>query len=212
MNPFLRRWLQFGRLLCTPMKPYSDSIEHLQDEISRLDLLLKRAVLIARQASPGAESDEFKGLVVTENEIDDILGTKDLLGEPWKRPEAKTPELAGIDKELDERRRQIDARLKASRGKPARPALLSLATQFDLSQAEVDVLLVALAPELEPRYETLYAYLQNDVTRKHPSVNLALNLICRSEREKLNARRLLSPWAPLSKCLGEPHLRSWPLP
>jgi hypothetical protein len=179
------------------MEPYSDSIEHLQDEISRLDLLLKRAVVIARQASPGAESDDFRGLVVTENEIDDILSTKNLLGEPWERAEGKAPELTRIDKELDKRRKQIDARVKTGRGKRPRLALLSLAAQFDLSQAEVDVLLVALAPELEPRYETLYAYLQNDVTRKHPSVNLALNLICRSEREKLDARSIFSPWAAL---------------
>jgi hypothetical protein len=80
--------------------------------------------------------------------------------------------------------------------------LLNLAAQFELSQAEVDILLVALAPELEPRYETLYSYLQNDVTRKHPSVNLALNLICRSEREKLKARGIFSPESPLlSHCI-----------
>jgi ATPase family associated with various cellular activities (AAA) len=179
------------------MEPYADSIEHLQDEISRLDLLLKRAVTIARQAGPGAESEEFRGLVVTENEIDDILRTKDLLGEPWERAKAKEPELTRIDKELDKRRKQIDARVKPGRGKRLRLALLSLAAQFELSQAEVDILLVALAPELEPRYETLYAYLQNDVTRKHPSVNLALNLICRSAREKLDARNIFSPWGPL---------------
>jgi hypothetical protein len=181
------------------MEPYSDSIEHLQDEISRLDLLLKRAVVIARQAGPGAESDEFRGLVVTENEIDDILRTKDLLGEPWERAAAKEPELTRIDKELNKRRKQIDTRVKPGRGKRLRLSLLALAAQFELSQAEVDIVLVALAPELEPRYETLYAYLQNDVTRKHPSVNLALNLICRSEREKLDARSLFSPWAPLIK-------------
>src|ERR1700737_352194 len=137
------------------MEPYSDSIEHLQDEISRLDLLLKRAVTIARQAGPGAESEEFRGLVVTENEIDDILRTKDLLGEPWERAKAKEPELTRIDKELDKRRKQIDARVKPGRGKRTRLALVSLAAPFDLSHAEVDVLLVALAPELEPRYETL---------------------------------------------------------
>ena len=186
------------------MEPYSDSIEHLQDEISRLDLLLKRAVVIARQAGPGTESDEFRGLVVTENEIDDILRTKDLLGETWERAAAREPELTRIDKELDKRRKQIDARVKPGRGKRLRLALLTLAAQFELSPAEVDIVLVALAPELEPRYETLYAYLQNDVTRKHPSINLALNLICRSEREKLAARSLFSPWAPLMKhCLLE---------
>jgi hypothetical protein len=172
------------------MEPYSDTIEHLREEISRLDLLLKRAVVIAREANSG--TDEFRGLVVTENEVDDILRTTDLMGEPWERAGAKEAELTQIDKELEKRRKQIDGRVKASRGKKVQLGLLNLAAQFDLSQAEVDILLVALAPELEPRYETLYSYLQNDVTRKHPSVNLALNLICRSEREKLKARNIFS--------------------
>lgn len=146
------------------MEPYSDTIEHLREEISRLDLLLKRAVVIAREANSG--TDEFRGLVVTENEVDDILRTTDLMGEPWERAGAKEAELTQIDKELEKRRKQIDGRVKASRGKKVQLGLLNLAAQFDLSQAEVDILLVALAPELEPRYETLYSYLQNDVTRK----------------------------------------------
>jgi hypothetical protein len=179
------------------MDPYSDSIEHLRDEISRLDLLLKRAVIIARDVNSGTGTDEFRGLVVTENEVDDLVQATDLLGEPWKRAGQKDAELIPIDKELEKRRKQIDGRVKASRGKKIQLALLNLASQFDLSQAEVDVLIIALAPELEPRYETLYSYLQNDVTRKHASVNLALNLICRSEREKLQAREIFSPGAPL---------------
>jgi hypothetical protein len=74
----------------------------------------------------------------------------------------------------------------------------------------VDLLLIALAPELEPRYETLYAYLQDDVTRNRPGVDLALNLICRNEREKVRARHFFGPGAPLVgfqmlELLEEPH-------
>ena len=160
------------------MKPFLNSVEHLREEIFRLDLLLRRAVLIARASGAGAGPDEFRGLVVTENEVDDILRAKALLGERWERAEAKQADLTLIDQELEKRRKDIDAR--TSRGKKAPLALPSLAAQFSLSPPEVDILMVALAPELEPRYETLYAYLQNDVTRRHPSVDLALNLICRS--------------------------------
>jgi hypothetical protein len=39
------------------------------------------------------------------------------------------------------------------------------------------VLLVALAPALDNRYERLYGYLQDDITRKRPTVNLALDLL-----------------------------------
>jgi hypothetical protein len=185
------------RVALSRSQPYGDSIEHLRDEIARLDLLLKRAVLLAREPSNEATPEEFRGLVVTENEIDQILAANGLLGDRWERAEARKPELVRIDSELHRRREEIDARRELSLEKGIHLALPILAAHFHLSPAEVDVLLVALAPEMEPHYETLYAYLQNDVTRKHPSVNLALNLICFSEKEKLGARDIFSPSAPL---------------
>jgi hypothetical protein len=175
------------------MQPYSDSIEHLCEEMSRLDLLLRRAVLISRRPGQGTAPDEFRGLVVSESEIEEFLRAKDLLSERWRRAQVCELDLAQIDQELDRRREEIDSRIKASWAEGIYVALPAVAARFGLSHAEVDILLVALGPQLEPQYETLYAYLQNDVTRKHPSVDLALNLICRSEREKLSARAIFSP-------------------
>jgi hypothetical protein len=59
---------------------------------------------------------------------------------------------------------------------------------FDLSVFDLEVVAIALAPELDRRYEGLYAYLQEDVRCKRPTVDLALNLLCASPTEKL-ARR-----------------------
>jgi Winged helix domain, variant/ATPase family associated with various cellular activities (AAA) len=102
-----------------------------------------------------------------------------------------------IDLELQRRQEEVHARMEASTQADKTLMLSRLADVCGLSPAEVDVLLIALAPELEPRYETLYAYLQNDVTRKRPSVDLVLNLICRTEQEKISARQLFYPDAPL---------------
>ena len=41
-------------------------------------------------------------------------------------------------------------------------------------------------------YDRLYAYLQDDITRKRPSVDLVLDLLCDSEIERWQARRLLT--------------------
>jgi hypothetical protein len=68
----------------------------------------------------------------------------------------------------------------------------ALSTPFD-----ADVLLLVLAPELDLRYERLYAYLQDDVTQRRPSVDLALNVICGSVDEKLAHRASFAPDAPL---------------
>jgi SpoVK/Ycf46/Vps4 family AAA+-type ATPase len=177
------------------MDPYRDSIEHLTDELKRVDLLIQRALTIARDQPQGGQ--EYRGLLISEPEIDELLKTGEFLSQHWQRQEKNQRKLDGLDQKLAVLRKVIDERRDLTTKSGSRLTLSHLAERFGLSSAEVDLLLVAMAPELEPRYETLYAYLQDDVTRKRPSADLALNLICRSEREKLFARRFLAPDAPL---------------
>ncbi len=198
------------------MEPYADSFEHLRDEFSRLDLLLRRALVVARQDGSAPAADDFRGLLISEPEIDNLLKSSDFLGDRWRQAAKAQETLKPIDQALLVLRNDIDSRRALSEEANIHLVLPHLAKCFDLSPAEVDLLLVALAPELEPRYETLYAYLQNDVTRKRPSVDLALNLICRSEQEKVFARRLFALGAPLFRhCLlqlaEESHDRRPPL-
>ena len=75
--------------------------------------------------------------------------------------------------------------------------LFWLIREFGLSSFDADVLLLCLAPEIDLRYEKIYAYLQDDVTRKWPTVELILNLLCSSAEMKLSRRVHLSPHAPL---------------
>ena len=194
------------------MEVYQNSFEHLREELARLDLLLQRALLVARRSDSAQTADEFRGLVISEPEIDALVQAPDFFGERWRRQDAVKDELTAIDQKLDSMRRDIDERRRLSEETGQWLALPALARRFNLSPAEVDVLLLTIAVELEPHYETLYAYLQNDVTRKHPSINLTLNIICRSEREKLAARTLFAPSSPLfaSRLLEmatEPHDR-----
>lgn len=68
---------------------------------------------------------------------------------------------------------------------------------YHLSPFDLATIIVCLAPELDRRYEKIYAFLQNDVTRRRPSVDLALNLICNDAQELLIQRKRFSPDAPL---------------
>ena len=68
---------------------------------------------------------------------------------------------------------------------------------FELTPFDIDVLLVCMAVEFDLRYEKLYGYLQDDVTKKKPSVELLLNLLAPSFERNINARHRLSPEAPL---------------
>ena len=179
------------------MEPYLNSFEHLADELARLDLLLRRAVLVAREEHLHSASDVYRGLLITEEEVDDLMKSEQLLLERGQRMAKLEAPLKELDGKAALLRRHIDDRRSLAAGSAAHLTLPHLARCFGLSSAEVDLLLIALAPELKPKYEMLYAYLQNDVTRKRPSVDLAFDLICRSEFEKAQARRFLSPQAPL---------------
>jgi SpoVK/Ycf46/Vps4 family AAA+-type ATPase len=61
----------------------------------------------------------------------------------------------------------------------------------------MDVLLLALAPELDRRYERVYAYLQDHVGRRWPTVDLALHLLCADAVERMQRRGHFDAAAPL---------------
>jgi hypothetical protein len=64
---------------------------------------------------------------------------------------------------------------------------------FSLSAAEADVLLLAVAPEIDLRYESIYGYLHNDVTRKSASIDLAVRLFFEGDHTAAEVRRLFHP-------------------
>jgi AAA+ superfamily predicted ATPase len=72
---------------------------------------------------------------------------------------------------------------------PRSSPLAELSELFQLTPFERDVLMLAAAPEFEQRYQTLYAYLQNDATRKHATAGFALRLFSRNREEHWANRR-----------------------
>ncbi|MBV9896834.1 MAG: ATP-binding protein [Chloroflexi bacterium] len=61
---------------------------------------------------------------------------------------------------------------------------------FGLDALDEEIFLICLAPELDLRYERLYGYLQDDMTRRRPSVDLVLRLL---DRDCADVRRALGP-------------------
>src|SRR5258707_2491547 len=68
-----------------------------------------------------------------------------------------------------------------------------IAARLDLSALDSLLLLIAAAPGIDPRYETLYAYLNNDVTRKLASLDLVVRLVAINPSEALAVRAALAP-------------------
>ena len=148
--------------------------------LSRLDAVLGYAMQAARaRFGDEAAADPFRGLYLSADQAASALDR-----------EAGSPLAGGADRSGLPCWREILAedaswaRLQASYG---------------LSDAELDVLLIAVAPEIDLRYERVYGYLQDDVSRRRPTVDLALDLVSRSAAEKLAHRALLGSAAPLAR-------------
>src|SRR5262249_41762444 len=100
-----------------------------------------------------------------------------------------------------ERLNQLDAhirqRIEKSREQGLSPSLPTLSRLFRLNVFEERCLVICLAPELGHRYEKIFAFLQDDVTRKKPSVGLVLNVLCPKLSDKLAARSSFTPTSSL---------------
>lgn len=177
------------------MAPFTTSQQHILAELARIDLLIQVQVWRARQVHMVDET--FQGLVITEEEVDALLAQPAGLPRwarepnPWSQfdVQAALHRLAG-----DIARRKV-----ASQHQGVVLRLAEAARLFDLTALDVDILLICLAPELDLRYERLYAYLQDDVTKKRPSVDLVLNLLSADFEAKIAGRARFAPSAPLLK-------------
>jgi hypothetical protein len=172
---------------------YSTSLEHLLAELEQVDFFLRIQVHRARRLRDG--DDRFAGLYVSEQEVDQICG------EPAGLPRwavAMEGEYASFARALDGLAVHLAARKATSNGGVAL-RLDRLVELFDLAPIDVRALLVCIAPEIDLRYERLFAYLQDDVQKRWPTIDLVLNLLCPSLPAKLNARQRFTASAPLIK-------------
>ena len=174
---------------------YTTSLQHILAELERVDLLIQVQIRRARQVHMA--DSEFQGLCISEQEIDALLAQP--LGMPhW----ATTPgplSMAEVRSVLDQLAGKIAQRKAESLRQDVTLRLEKLAHLFRLIPFDIDVLLICLASELDQRYERLYAYLQDDVTKKRPSVDLVLNLLCPSFQDKLATRDRFSSESSLLK-------------
>jgi len=79
------------------------------------------------------------------------------------------------------------------------PGLDILGKLFHFSELEKQILLIVLAPEIDVKYERIYAYLQDDLTRKYPTISLISFLLCKDEVERLRILPYFLPHSPLFK-------------
>jgi len=180
------------------MPAYRNSLEHLFAELRRLDLILNLHVTEQRSDVSATAFNEFRGLFIAEDEIDELIRVP---APPPSADELTTRTLAALREAIARAERTITESVNESMKAGIDLALPRLARFFELSPFDIDALLICLAPELDLKYEKLYAYLQNDVTRKRPTIDLILKLCCRSLAERFQGRTRFLTTAPLVRHL-----------
>jgi hypothetical protein len=152
--------------------------------LGRLEVVGRRvgAAVGWRRASDPDPADRFRGLHISPAHVDALLA-----GHPVPAP--ASPEAAALHD-------QVEALADAEEAAGADLRLRRLARTFGLGELEVELLLIALAPDLDSRFERLYGYLHDDVSRRRASVGLWLEL-CGLQPASAASWRALAPGAPL---------------
>jgi hypothetical protein len=172
------------------VEPFLDNWTYLRAELAWLDRVLGLAVARYRQETKEVDrfartradrvtSHWWKGLVTLEGE-----GSYD---SPAEMPRRRSPKVGY--------QQQIDAKIRSSEQRGILLGLPSLCTRLQLSAFEKNLVLMALAPEVNRRYGKIYSYLQ-DMEQPGvsglPTVDLILRILCRNDTEWQAARRCLA--------------------
>ncbi len=147
--------------------PYASNAECLDDQLRTLDLALLAEIDVLESTVWDEGVQRLQGLAIAPGEV------RSLLTEP-STPPRQTGDLQRKRRKQTER---IRARIAATSGVTDPPPFVRLVTQFQLSPFEQFCISAVLALEIDRnKYGKAYALLQDDVTRKQPSLDLLLRL------------------------------------
>jgi hypothetical protein len=126
---------------------------HVLGRLAVIEMRVRTAVQRRRQVDPDPD-DGFKGLYLADHHVDALLDASPSDGE-----DPATGLLADVEAAASDESR-----------------LRRLVATFGLSDLDIDLLLIAMAPDLDARFEKLYGYLHDDVTQRRATTGLALEL------------------------------------
>lgn len=138
------------------------AIQCLEEELTWLRPLLQNEVVRLR-ATYQLSLDEFRGLFISDEQVDAHLAT---IAHPTSADSHEKP----LHSAAAHR-----AHLRAHRT-PLNP-WSRLAKALELTELHQDVVLLAAAMEHDLRYASIFAYLNNDIAQRWPTVDLAIRLL-----------------------------------
>ncbi|MCX4736531.1 ATP-binding protein [Streptomyces sp. NBC_01363] len=126
-------------------------IEDLWEQLIQIEQRVRNAVALRRAADPQPD-DPYRGQYLTPEAAARIVESRDAFAPVPAHGSEPSPQ------------------------SPPGSRIRQLAEDFGLMPLDIDLLLVAMAPDIDNRFERLYGYLNDDLTRRRPTIGLALDL------------------------------------
>ena len=153
---------------------------YLESHLARLRVLLRKRVLWLRECWRREGLHDYRGLVITDPEADRLLrGDQDELARFYE----SDSEARAISRQVLE----ADTLIAAGRANSAPPALDVIVARFGLTAFERDVLVLCVAPEIDPSFARLFAYVQDTADMSYPTPQLALQLFGDATRSAMKS-------------------------
>jgi hypothetical protein len=153
-------------------------LDYLSGRVALVEGRVRDLIAHRRQDDPSPD-DPFRGLYLSDEAVDRLL-----------EPASPPPPLPS------EERYRVERACDAAEADGEAVRLRQLAQAVRLTDLDVEFLVAALAPDLDSRFERLYGYLNDDVTRRRATIGLVLEL-AGVPAASAAARARLSPGAPL---------------
>lgn len=154
-------------------EPYRDQWELMREQMALLDYRLYLFYKYHQWLGPDNDLRNMLGFVVTREEFEHNMAkaAQSALSEKLEEEELEQLEL---------NRRTAALRLE----KTAREhiPLLQLFDRFALDEFEQNCVLLAYAGALDEKYEKVFSYLQDDISKKSPTLSLAVSLFMEEGR------------------------------
>ena len=178
---------------------YRNTLEHVEDELLLFDLMLYKAFFVFNRSTRINSKNEISGLVLTDEEIENILyescskahniasekfhDKTDLLDGQMNLSQ-DTHEFADeYDNKINElnflinKFQNLVSKKKTNSSNSHITLSSDLTKILEISDTEYAIFMGCLAIELDTKYEKIYAYLQDDITKKRPTLNLISRII-----------------------------------
>ena len=146
---------------------YMDQWELMQEEMALLDYRIYLYYKYHQWLGPENDLKNMLGFVVTREEFEHNMAKAAQVALEEKLDDQERETLALNQRTVDFRLMQTDW---------ARFPLLQLFRRFELDEFEKQCIILTYAASLDEKYEKICAYLQDDISKKTPSIALAVSL------------------------------------